>query len=202
MTTLSTRRLLLFTAVIGSICTGQSLPHQEAGNHGHHGEDVAPLDATAAADPIVWRKIAVPDVLLAQAGYAGDIRIGDLDGDGHVELLAYRSTAGGMKPCFLGAFCGGGQRPIVPPPSDPRLSSSSSRSASANTGSSRRPTCFGSVSGRGSPPSPTAPGCRGPTPRDTTATDLVQPGGPAARAEDGRRCLGSTAVGNCVPLVT
>jgi hypothetical protein len=46
----------------------------------------------------------VPKSLLADEGFAGDIRIGDLDGDGNIEFILFRSTDGGMKPCFIGAF--------------------------------------------------------------------------------------------------
>ena len=35
--------------------------------------------------------------------YGGDVRIGDLSGNGLVDFLVYKSL-GGMKPCFLGAF--------------------------------------------------------------------------------------------------
>jgi len=54
--------------------------------------------------PRLWRKIEVPKSLLADRGFAGDIRIGDLDGDGKVEFVLFRSTDGRMKPCFIGAF--------------------------------------------------------------------------------------------------
>jgi hypothetical protein len=81
------------------------------------------------------RRIAVPEPLLAVEGgqsFGGDLRIGDLNGDGHCEFLVYRCAdgasegphAGGMKPCFLGAFDlsgqplwrqgGGGQQPARP----------------------------------------------------------------------------------------
>jgi hypothetical protein len=57
----------------------------------------------------LWRKIEVPKSLLADKGFAGDIRIGDLDGDGKVEFILFRSTDGGMKPCFIGAFDSNGR---------------------------------------------------------------------------------------------
>jgi hypothetical protein len=84
-------------------------------------------------EPILYRKVDVPEAFLADrtaggAGgrFGGDIRIGDLDGDGRADFLVYRSSAGGMKPCFLGAFdesgkvlwtagSGGGQ-PLRPGP--------------------------------------------------------------------------------------
>lgn len=63
----------------------------------------------------LYRRIAVPDAFqVERAGvrFGGDLRIGDLNGDGRCELLVYRcrdggtegAHAGGMKPCFLGAF--------------------------------------------------------------------------------------------------
>jgi len=55
-------------------------------------------------DPIAWRVIDVPPTLLADKGFAGDIRMGDLDGDGQVEFVVFRSIDNGMKPSFIGAF--------------------------------------------------------------------------------------------------
>ncbi|MPY89796.1 MAG: hypothetical protein GEU99_17975, partial [Luteitalea sp.] len=62
--------------------------------------------------PILLHKIPIPNQFLtAHAGlsYGGDIRIGDLTGDGQVDFLVYRAIdnfhdGGGMKPCFIGAF--------------------------------------------------------------------------------------------------
>jgi len=62
-----------------------------------------------------YRRIPVPGAFQVERSgvrFGGDIRIGDLDGDGRCELLVYRcrdgfgegAHAGGMKPCFLGAF--------------------------------------------------------------------------------------------------
>lgn len=76
--------------------------------------------------PIAWCVIDVPPTLLTDKGFAGDIRIGDLDGDGQVEFVVFRSVDNGMKPCFIGAFdtegkvlwrqgSGGGQ-PLRPGP--------------------------------------------------------------------------------------
>ena len=39
------------------------------------------LDTADFGLPCLWRKIEVPKSLLADKGFAGDMRIGDLDGD-------------------------------------------------------------------------------------------------------------------------
>ena len=67
------------------------------------------LDTADFGLPCLWRKIEVPKSLLADKGFAGDMRIGDLDGDGKVEFILFRSTDGGMKPCFIGAFDSNGR---------------------------------------------------------------------------------------------
>ena len=67
------------------------------------------------ADALLHRRIPIPDSLLATdrgRAFGGDVRIGDLNGDGRCDFLVYRCAdgptggphAGGMKPCFLGAF--------------------------------------------------------------------------------------------------
>ncbi len=68
------------------------------------------LKAEDYGRPSLWRKIEVPKSLLADKEFAGDIRIGDLNGDGNIEFVLFRSTDGGMKPCFIGAFDLDGQR--------------------------------------------------------------------------------------------
>jgi hypothetical protein len=70
-------------------------------------------------DARLFRKVDVPDRFLVTVKgrtFGGDIRIGDLDGDGQCDILVYRCNhgapetgrfsahAGGMKPAFLGAF--------------------------------------------------------------------------------------------------
>ena len=54
----------------------------------------------------LYKRIAIPDAFLNQTAgrsWGGDIRIGDLTGDGSVDFLVYKSL-GGIHPCFLGAF--------------------------------------------------------------------------------------------------
>ena len=61
---------------------------------------------------LLVKKVAIPQDFLATDNgltYGGDIRVGDLTGNGQVDFLVYRSTdnfhdGGGMKPCFWGAF--------------------------------------------------------------------------------------------------
>lgn len=59
------------------------------------------------------RMLDIPKAFLTKGPddivFGGDIRIGDLSGNGQVDFLVYRSVddahdGGGMKPCFLGAF--------------------------------------------------------------------------------------------------
>jgi len=70
-------------------------------------------------DPGIYvTRINIPEPLLTEGPdgslFGGDLRIGDLTGDGNVEFLVYRSEddahdGGGMKPCFMGAFDGEGK---------------------------------------------------------------------------------------------
>ena len=56
--------------------------------------------------PILLKKIAIPDQLLAKSQYGafgGDIRIGDMTGDGKMDFLVYRCVDG-VKPSFIAAF--------------------------------------------------------------------------------------------------
>ncbi len=54
----------------------------------------------------LYRRVAIPDAFLNETdgkAWGGDIRIGDLTGDGTVDFLVYKSL-GGIHPCFIGAF--------------------------------------------------------------------------------------------------
>ena len=67
---------------------------------------------SAAAPAILYRRVEIPHALLTHAEvegrdlrFGGDVRLGDLTGDGRADLLVYRcDTASELKPCFLGAF--------------------------------------------------------------------------------------------------
>lgn len=94
---------------------------------GHYRARVGVYTATAkTADPripsgppredaLLYRKLPIPKPLLITRDghtFGGDLRIGDLNGDGRCDLLVYRCNhgaprgahRGGMKPTFLGAF--------------------------------------------------------------------------------------------------
>jgi hypothetical protein len=83
--------------------------------------------------PILYKKIQLPAAILTNATienqqlqFGGDVRIGDLSGDGQVDFLVYRSIDKGMKPCFISAFTidgkilwqvgQGGEQPARPGP--------------------------------------------------------------------------------------
>ena len=90
------------------------------------------------ARPILHKRVEVPPPLLSateadgrQFAFGGDVRIGDLQGEGRANFLVYRSVddahdGGGMKPSFLGAFTidgevlwaagEGGEQPCRPGP--------------------------------------------------------------------------------------
>ena len=54
----------------------------------------------------LYKRVAIPDAFLnetAGRSWGGDIRIGDLTGNGTVDFLVYKSL-GGIHPCFLGAW--------------------------------------------------------------------------------------------------
>lgn len=77
-------------------------------------------DAALARHIHLHRRINIPRAFLTtrnNATFGGDLRIGDLDGDGRCDFLIYRCNdgspkpvhAGGMKPCYLAAFNYDGQ---------------------------------------------------------------------------------------------
>ncbi len=91
------------------------------------------MQAKEFGKPILYKKIQIPNAFLTDAiienqelQFGGDIRIGDLSGDGQADLLVYRSADKGMKPCFMGAFTmdgeilwqvgQGGEQPARPGP--------------------------------------------------------------------------------------
>ena len=51
---------------------------------------------------LLYKKVALPDEFVRERT-GGDIRIGDLTGDGQVDFLVYNAL-GGIKPCFLGGL--------------------------------------------------------------------------------------------------
>ena len=59
------------------------------------------------ASAILYSKVAIPNDFLSVDSlgrrWGGDIRIGDLTGNGEVDFLVYKSL-GGMKPSFIGGF--------------------------------------------------------------------------------------------------
>ena len=67
--------------------------------------------------PILYKRVEIPPefcVAAEEGTYGGDIRMGDLEGNGRADFLVYRSVddahdGGGMKPCFLGAFTADGE---------------------------------------------------------------------------------------------
>ena len=56
---------------------------------------------------LLYRRVPIPEefIHIDEQGrrVGGDVRIGDLDGDGRVEFVLYKGL-GGIKPSFIGAF--------------------------------------------------------------------------------------------------
>lgn len=60
----------------------------------------------SVAQALLYKRVALPEEFVSvEKGrrVGGDIRIGDLTGDGQVDFVAYRAL-GGIKPSFVGAF--------------------------------------------------------------------------------------------------
>lgn len=62
-------------------------------------------------EPILYRRISIPPTFLTKDNgltYGGDLRMGDLTGNGQADFLVYRAAnsvdGGAVQPCFLGAF--------------------------------------------------------------------------------------------------
>ncbi|QDV17843.1 FG-GAP repeat protein [Gimesia panareensis] len=75
----------------------------------------SPQELLPGVETLLYQKLAIPGAFLVERKnhtFGGDIRIGDLNGDGRCDFLVYRcehgaprgAHMGGMKPCFLGAF--------------------------------------------------------------------------------------------------
>jgi len=94
----------------------------------------SPGSQPGTSPALLWREVQVPETFLATARvkgqrlrYGGDIRLGDLTGNGQADLLVFRcDKASALKPCFLGAFDlsgralwqvgSGGTQPLRPGP--------------------------------------------------------------------------------------
>lgn len=72
-------------------------------------------EVSVREDALLYRQVAIPQAFrITRDGhtFGGDLRIGDLNGDGRCDFLVYRcdhgapsgAHVGGLKPCFLGAF--------------------------------------------------------------------------------------------------
>jgi hypothetical protein len=73
-------------------------------------------DSGSFPEPELVARIDIPGAFLIESKsrgmtyrYGGDIRIGNLDDDGIVDFLVFRSAENGMKPCFAGAWNRRGQ---------------------------------------------------------------------------------------------
>ena len=98
--------LMLALYELGQASTAQTSGQTGASGPGLENRELPPDSATGK--PVLASRIDVPGTLLHPEGYMGDLRIGDLDGDGEIEFVVYRSVVGGMKPSFIAAFDGKG----------------------------------------------------------------------------------------------
>ncbi len=72
---------------------------------------ISQSENTEKGTPILHREIALPPAFLTTTDgltYGGDLRLGDLTGDGQADFLVYRAAnsidGGAVQPCFIGAF--------------------------------------------------------------------------------------------------
>ena len=102
------KRFKNLTLVTLLLCVCQNLLGDDAGKFWLQ-------NAPFRSDALLYRKLAIPkQFLISKNGhtFGGDIRIGDLNGDGRCDFLVYRCNhgaprgahMGGMKPTFMGAF--------------------------------------------------------------------------------------------------
>ena len=119
--------ILILFLILSAIVEADSCIVKEGG--------ARPASGPLREDASLFRKVAIPKPFLTTHKghvFGGDLRIGDLNGDGRCDFLVYRSNhsgpsgpaIGGFKPCFLGAFDmdgsvlwsvgGGGTHPVRP----------------------------------------------------------------------------------------
>jgi hypothetical protein len=83
---------------------------------GANGEAAKTTTLHRRGTPILYKKLGICEELLTTSAdengniqtFGGDLRIGDLDGDGTVDFLVFRNVDG-TKPVFIGAFNMGGE---------------------------------------------------------------------------------------------
>ena len=111
---MSKNTLLSSVLMVSFVVSGRYALHaspQEAALPDSVGITVASIDSADRGTPVLYRKIAIPEVFLTTSDsliYGGDFRMGDLTGNGQADFLVYRAAlsvdGGAVQPCFLGAF--------------------------------------------------------------------------------------------------